>query len=76
MIILDNKLYQKELHTFIKYQGYLLKKYEKGYVVIYKDEILDVYKNRKNTKKEGYEKYGDVPFLVRNISNYVGTNMN
>lgn len=39
-----------------------------GFVVIKDSEILGVWSSRIDALKQGIEKYGDVPFLVKNIN--------
>lgn len=41
---------------------------EGGYVVIKGDEVLGVWRDRVDALGEGIKKYGNVVFLVRNIS--------
>lgn len=38
-----------------------------GFVVIKDDKILGVWNDRVDALRQGIEKYGDVPFLVKNI---------
>jgi hypothetical protein len=59
----------KELETFRKVKAGLSEKYPSGgYVVINGEEILGVWSSRMDALQAGLEKYGDVSFLVKNIS--------
>ncbi len=59
---------EKELEIFEKEKAKLKEENSSGgYVVIKEDEILGVWNDREDALKAGLEKYGDVPFLVKNI---------
>lgn len=59
---------EKELEIFAKEKAKLKEENSSGgYVVIKEDEILGVWNDREDALKAGLEKYGDVPFLVKNI---------
>lgn len=59
---------EKELEIFKKEKAKLKEENSSGgYVVIKEDEILGVWNDREDALKAGIEKYGDVPFLVKNI---------
>lgn len=63
-----NKL-EKELEIFKGKQPELKEKYPKGgFVVIKGEQVFGVWENRNDALKEGIKKFGNVPFLVRNIN--------
>lgn len=62
-------MFEKELEIFKKIKADLLSQYSSGgFVVIKGDEILGVWQSRLDALKSGIDKYGDVPFLVKNIN--------
>ncbi len=61
-------MFEKELQKFKEIQEHLKNEYPNGgYVVIKGDEVLGVWFNRLDALKEGLAKYGNVPFLVKEI---------
>ncbi len=59
---------EKELETYNKSKPSLQQKYpDGGYVVIKEEEILGVWQTRVDGLKAGFEKYGNVQFLVKDI---------
>lgn len=66
---------EKELNIFNKVKADLMIKNPNGGFVVIKDEdILGVWESRMDALKSGIEKYGDVPFLVKDI-NYFNTSI-
>ena len=62
-------MFEKELEIFKKLKSELIQQNPSGgFVVIKDDEVLGVWQSRLDALKAGIEKYGDVPFLVRNIN--------
>jgi len=62
-------MFDKELSIFYQQQGNLQAEYPSGgFVVIYNDEILGVWQTRIDGLRAGIEKYGNVPFLLKNIA--------
>ncbi|HEY9123258.1 MAG TPA: hypothetical protein PK252_02685 [Bacteroidales bacterium] len=61
-------MFEKELEIFKKIKADLLSQYSGGFVVIKGDEVLGVWQSRLDALKSGIDKYGDVPFLVKNIN--------
>lgn len=60
---------EKELEVFNDVRNNLIAENPSGgYVVIKGDEVLGVWLSRVDALKQGIEKYGNVPFLVKNIS--------
>ena len=61
-------MFDQELRIFSQEQENLQAEYPSGgFVVIYNDEILGVWQSRVDGLRAGIEKYGNVPFLLRNI---------
>lgn len=61
-------MFEKELRKFRETQEHLNSEYPTGgYVVIKDDEVLGVWFNRMDALKQGLAKYGNVPFLVKDI---------
>ena len=59
---------EKEIETYNKAIGALKLKYpDGGFVVIKGDEIIGVWQTRVDALKSGFEKFGDVQFLVKNV---------
>lgn len=60
---------EKELVKFKEIQDHLLVDNPNGgFVVIKDDEVIGVFNDRGDALKIGIEKFGDVPFLVKNIN--------
>jgi hypothetical protein len=60
---------EKELKIFEENKEHLKKENPSGgFVVIKDEEILGVWRNRQDALKSGIEKYGNVTFLVKSIS--------
>ena len=61
---------EAEMEVFRRNQPMLQRENpEGGFVIINGDEILGVWRARPDALRVGIEKYGDVPFLVRDINN-------
>jgi len=56
-----------ELDTYGRHRDELLGKSEGKYVLIYKDGIAGVFDSEKDAIEQGYERFGNVPFLVKQI---------
>lgn len=57
----------KEFETFEKAKVNLQKKYSDGFVVIKGTKVIGVYHSRVDALTIGINKWGNVPFLIRNI---------
>ena len=67
----------KELKFFDKVRDELRSKYPNGgFVVIKDDAVLGIWMNRTDALKVGIEKFGNVPFLVKNINDNPGRQLN
>ncbi len=61
-------MFEKELKKFKEIQKQLKSEYPNGgFVVIKDDKISDVWNDRIDALKAGIEKYGNVPFLIKDI---------
>jgi hypothetical protein len=59
---------EKEIETYNKVIASLKSRYtDGGFVVIKGDEVIGVWQTRVDALKSGFEKFGDVQFLVKNI---------
>ncbi len=57
------------METFRARKAEILTQYPNGgFVVIKEEEILGVWQSRMDALKAGIDKYGNVPFLVKNIN--------
>ncbi len=61
------ELLQAELETYERHRHELLGKSEGKFVLIYNDEIVGVFESKADAIKQGYERFGNVPFLVKQI---------
>ncbi|MFZ9847402.1 MAG: hypothetical protein ACO3EE_04555 [Flavobacteriales bacterium] len=61
-------LFEKELTVFYSIQNNLKKENPfGGYVVIFNNETLGIWKERSEALQNGLQKYGNAPFLVKSI---------
>lgn len=56
-----------ELETFEKHREELLGRAEGKYVLIHQGEIICILETKADAIAQGYERLGDVPFLVKQI---------
>ncbi|HUW05518.1 MAG TPA: hypothetical protein VMW01_04590 [Williamwhitmania sp.] len=62
-------MFEKELEVYKKIKAdYLAQSPQGGFVVIKGEEVLGIWQSRLDALKAGIDKYGDVPFLVKNIN--------
>jgi len=60
---------QREMETFERERDNLLKAGNAGkFVVIKGEEVFDVFNTYEDALKQGLKKYGNVPFLVKEIA--------
>lgn len=57
-----------EKETYNTNKERLLAEYEGKYVLIRKDKIIDIFITEEDAIKEGYQRFGNKPFLVKQIS--------
>ena len=58
---------QTELKTYERHRDELLGKSEGKYVLVHGTEIKGVFDSKQDAIKQGYERFGNVPFLVKQI---------
>jgi hypothetical protein len=58
---------KKELDCYEAHKAMLIGKSKGKYVLIKEDQIIDIFDTRIDAIRVGYEKYGNVPFLVKQI---------
>lgn len=61
------ELLDAELETYERHRHELLGKSEGKYVLIYGGDIIGVFDSWKDAIEQGYERLGNVPFLVKQI---------
>ncbi len=57
----------KEVRIFENNRASLVKEAKGKYVLVYKEDIIDIYDTEEVAVREGYTKFGNVPFLVKEI---------
>jgi hypothetical protein len=60
-------LLDREIETYETHKAELLVKAEGKYVLIKGDAILDIFASEEDAIHRGYERLGNVPFLVKHI---------
>ncbi len=58
---------QTELKTYERHRDELLGKSEGKYVLVHGTEIAGVFDSKQDAIEQGYERFGNVPFLVKQI---------
>jgi hypothetical protein len=58
---------QTELKTYERHRDELLGKSEGKYVLVHSTEIAGVFDSKQDAIEQGYERFGNVPFLVKQI---------
>lgn len=58
---------KKEYQTYLEHKDELLAKSEGKFVLIKDTKIIDVYSSYEDALKEGFKRFGNVPFLVKEI---------
>lgn len=59
---------QRELNTFKRKKKELITEAKGQFVLIKGSEVVDTFKNYEDALSEGYKKFGNEPFLVKEIS--------
>jgi len=60
-------LLSQELETYGRHQAELLGSAEGKFVLIRGGEVVGVYEAKQDALREGYERFGNVPFLVKQV---------
>lgn len=61
------QLLASELDTYKRHRDELLGKHEGKYVLVYRDQVIGVFDSKRDAIVQGYERFGNVPFLVKQI---------
>lgn len=56
-----------ELETYERHRQELLGKAEGKYVLIRQDKVIGVFDSQSDAIQQGYERFGNVPFLVKQV---------
>ncbi len=56
-----------ELKTYEKHRDHLLATAEGKFVLIHNDEVVGAYDSKMDAIAQGYQQFGNVPFLVKQI---------
>lgn len=59
-----------EWETFERHREELVGQSEGKYVLIHEDQILGVFESQQDAISQGYERLGNVPFLVKQIARF------
>jgi len=60
-------LLRNELNTYDKQKNDLIGKSKGKFVLIKDNQIIDVFETKNDAIRQGYERLGNVPFLVKQI---------
>jgi len=60
-------LLMKEIETYQAHKSELLAKWNGMFVLIKDDQVIGVFDTKMDAVRQGYERLGDVPFLVKQI---------
>jgi len=61
------KLLEQELLTYQAHKSELLAKARGKFVLIKNDQIIGLFETSKDARREGYQRFGVVPMLVKEI---------
>ena len=61
------KLLEKEILTYEQNKDELIGKSKGKYVLIKDDQVVGVFESQADAIREGYDRFGNVPFLVKQI---------
>ncbi|MFH1224854.1 MAG: hypothetical protein V1676_03545 [Candidatus Diapherotrites archaeon] len=64
---MDRDLLKKELQTYEDKKKELVSEHPGKYVLIKEDKIIGIFEFQKAAINSGFEKFGNVPFLVKKI---------
>lgn len=56
-----------ELKTYEQHRDQLLGRAEGKYVLIRNEQVIGVYESKMDAIAQGYQKFGNVPFLVKQV---------
>ena len=58
---------EKEYNTYLKARSELLAAHDGKYVLIKETQVVDIFTSYEDALKAGLQKFGNVPFLVKQI---------
>lgn len=61
------EMLSKELETYEANKNELIGKSKGKYVLIKDDQVIDVFDTKSDAIRQGYERFGNVPFFVKQI---------
>ena len=61
------KVLEQELKTFDENRDHLLAKSEGKFVLIHEGEVIAVFDAKGDALAEGFKRFGNVPFLVKQV---------
>lgn len=61
------ELLKKEIETYNAHKAELVGQSKGKFVLIKDDKVVDVYDTKMDAIRQGYERFGNVPFLVKLI---------
>ena len=61
------EMLKKELETYIAKKNELIGKSKGKFALVKDDHIIDVFDTKTDAIRQGYERFGNVPFLVKQI---------
>jgi hypothetical protein len=61
------ELLKNELNAYAKQKNELIGKSKGKFVLIKDNKIIDVFDTKNDAIRQGYERFGNVPFLVKKI---------
>ena len=61
------RMLEKEQITYEQHRESLLERAEGKFVLIRNEEVVGVYDSKMDAIAQGYQKFGNVPFLVKQI---------
>jgi len=56
-----------ELETYERHRDELLGKSEGKFALIHGNQIVSIFDSKKDAIEQGYERFGNIPFLVKQI---------
>ena len=57
----------KELQTYEAYRSELIGKSKGKFALVKDDKVVDIFDTKIDAIRQGYERFGNVPFLVKQI---------
>ena len=66
-VYLMPQLLDNELKTYEQHREQLLGNAEGKFVLIHKDQVIGVYDSKMDAIAQGYQQFGNVPFLVKEV---------